>query len=85
MSCSDDLQTDSSQNVNDSDEHRTGLLSIFRLIVLFIAQFLVFMRPSARPSYASRLSVCLSVCLSRISFHLANKRRKKLGVKVRSN
>jgi len=24
MSCSDDLQTDSSQNINDSDEHRTG-------------------------------------------------------------
>ena len=29
MSCSDDLQTDSSQNVNDSDEHRTSGLSIF--------------------------------------------------------
>jgi len=24
MSCSDDLQTDSSQNINDSDEHRTS-------------------------------------------------------------
>jgi len=28
MSCSDDLQTDSSQNINDSDDHRTGELCI---------------------------------------------------------
>ena len=33
MSCSDDLQTDSSQNINDSDEHRTGQ-SIYRLVYL---------------------------------------------------
>jgi len=29
MSCSDDLQTDSSQNINDSDEHRTGQSILF--------------------------------------------------------
>jgi len=28
MSCSDDLQTDSSQNINDSDEHRTSGMSL---------------------------------------------------------
>jgi len=37
MSCSDDLHTDSSQNINDSDEHRTGQ-SIYRLS-LFIDYF----------------------------------------------
>jgi len=36
MSCSDDLQTDSSQNVNDSEDHRTGQY-IYRIIFSYRA------------------------------------------------
>jgi len=46
MSCSDDLQTDSSQNINDSDEHRTGqsILFLDHYLTLAYSRFIQFYR-----------------------------------------
>jgi len=44
MSCSDDLQTDSSQNINDSDEHRTGqsIYSLRKIPSLYSTQNYIY-------------------------------------------